>query len=294
MVEQLAMAGGSIGNSMVGGYFERKRAEDAARALRQGVEEGQVFLGEDYDTQRGIYDPYAQVGAPALQAYQEDDFETEVNPFEFLGTTQEYLDPSMDFQKQEALKAMQQSASASGGLYSGAAMQALQDRSQDYAMQDYGNAFNRMQQDRNNKYQEYTDNFKMRQQNNATRAAQLQNLIQTGQWGANGQSAASQAYNTGMAGLSTQSANINAARANVPSAFENFATSAMGQLPGVVQAVNTSPQITPQTAQAPMGTNITPQMQMDGASPSYWQAQQGAPAAAQQFGTGGNLNLSGF
>ena len=297
MVGQLISSAGSIGNSMVGGYFERKRAEEAAQALRSGISNGEGYLEDDYATQQGIYDPYAQVGPQALQDYQNADFQTQVNPFEFGGTVNEYLDPSMDFQREEALKAMQQSASASGGLYSGAAMKELQDRSQDYAMQDYGNAFNRMNTDRGNKYQEYSDNFKMRQQNNATKAAQLQNLIQTGQWGASGQSNASSAYNTGMANLGMQSANINAAQANIPGAFENFATSAMQQIPGVADtAMN-------QTAQPTTLSSIAPQnqlsigQQMGGINQGMYNSQMlsnPVVGSTDSFGTSGNLGDVNF
>lgn len=60
-------------------------------------------------------------------------------------------DPSYGFQQSEALKAVQGSAAARGGLYSGATQKAISDRAQNIANADYGNWWNRNQQGMTNR-----------------------------------------------------------------------------------------------------------------------------------------------
>jgi hypothetical protein len=67
-----------------------------------------------------------------------------------LGTEQFNFqaDPGYGFRMSEGLKALERSAAARGGLMSGGAGKALQRYGQDLASQEYGNAFQRFQQDR--------------------------------------------------------------------------------------------------------------------------------------------------
>jgi len=67
-----------------------------------------------------------------------------------LGTEQFNFqaDPGYGFRMSEGLKALERSAAARGGLVSGGAGKALQRYGQDLASQEYGNAFQRFQQDR--------------------------------------------------------------------------------------------------------------------------------------------------
>jgi hypothetical protein len=66
----------------------------------------------------------------------------------FTGTVQNYLDPSMAFQQEEARKQIQAGAAAQGNLLSGKAQKELADRAQQLAQKDYADAFQRMRQDR--------------------------------------------------------------------------------------------------------------------------------------------------
>jgi hypothetical protein len=52
-------------------------------------------------------------------------------------------DPGYEFRQQEGNKALERSAAARGGLYSGAALKALDRYNQDYASNEFTNAFNR-------------------------------------------------------------------------------------------------------------------------------------------------------
>jgi hypothetical protein len=62
-------------------------------------------------------------------------------------------DPGYGFRMSEGLKAMERNAAARGGLISGAALKAGTRYGQDMASQEYTNAFNRYQTNRNNQLQ---------------------------------------------------------------------------------------------------------------------------------------------
>ena len=61
-------------------------------------------------------------------------------------------DPGYQFRMDEGNKAIQGSAAAQGGLLSGAALKAMQKYSQDFASNEYGNAYNRFTGDQQNMY----------------------------------------------------------------------------------------------------------------------------------------------
>ena len=63
-----------------------------------------------------------------------------------------YTDPGYDFRLSEGAKALERSASARGGLFSGGTLKALTRYNQDFASQEYGNAFNRFQENRRTRY----------------------------------------------------------------------------------------------------------------------------------------------
>jgi hypothetical protein len=85
-------------------------------------------------------------------------------------------DPGYDFRMQEGQKALERSASARGGLLGGGTLKALTQYGQDYASNEYGNAYNRFNQDRDQRY------------------GKLMDLVGTGQNAANQTGAAGQNY----------------------------------------------------------------------------------------------------
>lgn len=72
---------------------------------------------------------------------------------------QAYLDPSMKFQQQQMVNAQDASAAHGGMLNSGAQLKALQDRSAELAQTDYANASQRMMQDKEFGYKDFSDKF---------------------------------------------------------------------------------------------------------------------------------------
>lgn len=61
-------------------------------------------------------------------------------------------DPGYDFRLQEGQKALERSAAARGGLQSGGMMKALSQYGQNFASNEYGNAYNRFNNDRSNRF----------------------------------------------------------------------------------------------------------------------------------------------
>lgn len=96
---------------------------------------------------------------------------------------QNYLDPSMAWQQAQAAKAIDQSAAARGGMFSGtgATAKALQDRATQLAQTDWGNAFSRMSSDRATNYGMFKDKFEADKQAEIDRINRLgSNATQSG------------------------------------------------------------------------------------------------------------------
>lgn len=62
------------------------------------------------------------------------------------------VDPSYQFRLNEGLGAVQQASANQGNLLSGATLKALNNYAQDYASQEYHNAYNRFNADQTNQY----------------------------------------------------------------------------------------------------------------------------------------------
>lgn len=90
---------------------------------------------------------------------------------------QNYLDPSMKYQLDQANRTLQSSLQGQGGIYSGKAMKALQKNAQDYSMTDFGNAFNRMNTDRQFGYTDFINHFNNLTANKTAQLNQLKDLF---------------------------------------------------------------------------------------------------------------------
>lgn len=181
LIAGLAKAGGEIVGG-IGDYFGNKEKIDAYRKaanLKMDAENKAYGIGKDYyNMLEREYSPEAStymsdvnlwrqaMGQAPLQMGQFDESKYNVNA---------YLDPSMKYQQEQATKAVQQSAAARGGMFagSGATAKALQDRATKLAQQDYGNAFERMQQDRGFGYGKFKDYFTAAKQAEEDRLSRL-------------------------------------------------------------------------------------------------------------------------
>ena len=179
-----AILAGTIGGALLGSSASRSAAKTQARAAEQAgtlqkqVADEQVALQrEQFERQVQLQEPFRQAGITALNKLVP--LSTEYTPF---GTQQFQQDPGYAFRLAEGQKALERSAAARGGLMSGAAGKALTRYGQEMGSQEYQNAFNRFQAERQ------------------ARLNPLQSLAGVGQTSANVLGQAGQAMTAGSAG----------------------------------------------------------------------------------------------
>ena len=107
-------------------------------------------INSDADLQRQMYyegvarqQPWLEAGQIALNKLV-----PEATNYQNFGMEQFKQDPGYAFRMSEGMKALENSAAARGGLLSGATMKGIQRYGQDMASQEYMNAFNRYQVER--------------------------------------------------------------------------------------------------------------------------------------------------
>jgi hypothetical protein len=128
-----------IGSSLLGASSSRSAASTQAAAADRAA-----------DVQREIFERQVELGRPYREAGEQAlnrliPLATEYTPF---GTQQFQADPGYAFRLSEGQKALERSAAARGGLMSGATGKALTRFGQEMGSQEYQNAFNRYQAER--------------------------------------------------------------------------------------------------------------------------------------------------
>jgi hypothetical protein len=105
---------------------------------------------EMYDIAREDLEPYRDTGYTALKDIERmKPFLTgQFGPAQF----EQYLDPSMEFRQRLGEQSTARMANVGGGALSGNTLRALTDYGQGLASTEYGNAFNRFQDERTNIY----------------------------------------------------------------------------------------------------------------------------------------------
>lgn len=121
------VAGAVVGSSLIGANAASKASSTQAASADQATQ----LQREMFNKQVELQEPWRQAGVNALAKMQS-------------GDVMNYMDPSYSFRFGEGLKALDRTASARGGLISGSALKAAQRFGQDYASQEFGNAYNRL------------------------------------------------------------------------------------------------------------------------------------------------------
>lgn len=121
------VAGAVVGSSLIGANAANKASSTQAAAADQATQ----LQREMFNKQVELQEPWRQAGMNALNRMQSGDV---------MGT----MDPSYQFRLGEGLKALDRQAAARGGLISGGALKAAQRYGQDFASQEFGNAYNRL------------------------------------------------------------------------------------------------------------------------------------------------------
>lgn len=135
----------SVGGSLLGGIMgsksARKAAEQAAIAKREAMALNQGVYNESRANQK----PYQEAGQTGLAALLQQSQDNAQGP----SARQVMSDPGYQFGLQQGQNAVEGSAAARGGLYSGQNLKDLTQFGTDYATTKYDQAYNRSRTDRN-------------------------------------------------------------------------------------------------------------------------------------------------
>ena len=134
------MAAAVVGSALIGSSASKKAASTQADAANRAAD----LQMQQFERQVELQEPWRQAGITALNKLTP--LATEYTPF---GMQQFQQDPGYAFRMQEGMKALERSAAARGGLLSGSMLKGAQRYGQDLASQEYMNAFNRYQAERN-------------------------------------------------------------------------------------------------------------------------------------------------
>jgi hypothetical protein len=127
-----------ISNALFGGDGADRQAQAAEEANRTNM--------AIYQQQRQDNQPYMQAGTQALGQMQDPKFQQSFSMADFQA------DPGYAFRMQEGQKALERSAAARGMTNSGATLKSLANYSQGVASDEFGNAYNRFNNDRNTQF----------------------------------------------------------------------------------------------------------------------------------------------
>jgi hypothetical protein len=132
-------AGGALVGGLISSSGQRQAASTQADAARSSAD----LQYQMFQEQNRLQEPFRNVGLRALNKLEGA---SDYTPF---GMGQFQADPGYAFRLSEGQKALDRQAAARGGLMSGGALKAAQRYGQEMGSQEYTNAFNRYQTERN-------------------------------------------------------------------------------------------------------------------------------------------------
>lgn len=180
-------------------------AEGAAEAQREGLDKAQAWQEKMYDKAMETQKPWLEAGERGLASLEAglDSGAFEYDPGEFQFDFE--ADPGYQFRLEEGMKALEGSAAARGGLFSGETGKSLQQYGQNLASQEYGQAYNRARG-------EYMDDFNIGRSLGADKYNRLAALSGTGQITAGNVGQQSIAQGGNLANIALQRGNVGAQR----------------------------------------------------------------------------------
>jgi hypothetical protein len=228
-----------VGGSLIGGAMASSGAKSAANAQAAAADRATALQKEMFDKQVELQSPFRAGGLTAQNRLLtllglnpmdaalygikgEDGTSTlpqglyvDPNSADYgkyardFGMSDYQADPGYAFRLSEGMKALDAQAAARGGLISGAALKAANRYGQDYASNEYANAFNRYQTNRSNQLQPLQSLMGVGQTaTNATSnaagaygAAAGSNALQAGNALASGQVGSANAWNSAFGGV---------------------------------------------------------------------------------------------
>jgi hypothetical protein len=134
------VAGATVGAALIGANASSKAAKTQAGAADRSAQ----LQMDQFNRQVELQEPFREAGVNALNKLVP--LASEYTPF---GMEQFQADPGYSFRMSEGMKGLERSAAARGGLLSGGMLKGIQRFGQNIASDEYTNAFNRYQTERN-------------------------------------------------------------------------------------------------------------------------------------------------
>jgi len=206
------------GSALLGASASKSAANTQAASADRSLD----LQREIFNKQLELQQPYQEAGVNALNRMRSGDV---------MGM----MDPSYQFRLGEGMKALDRQAAARGGLISGGALKAAQRYGQEFASNEFGNAYNR-----------------------------LASMAGLGQTATGAQSSAAGQFGANAGNLMT---GAGAARASGYVGGANALTSGLGQYMNYTQSQNLMNRLLPQTGGSPTAMPYSPlyQSQIPGA-----------------------------
>jgi len=134
------VSGTIAGSAVLGAYSANRASKTQAQAAQQGIDAQERM----FERQNELQAPFRKAGEEALNKLLP--LSMNYTPFGMDKFTQ---DPGYAFRLSEGMRALDRTAAQRGGLLSGNTIKGAQRYGQDLASQEYMNAFNRYQTERN-------------------------------------------------------------------------------------------------------------------------------------------------
>ena len=162
-------AGTNILGGLLGGMGAQEAQEADARLRKQMMERQIAEQRQAYSDVAPTYQGYMDAGQQGLAGLAElgrtaGEYDFTPEQFQYGKTTQDFLDPSMDFQQDQMRRQLEASQAMGGNLLSGGTLKELQSRGAQLAQTDFANADQRMMNDKRFAYGSFMDNANARRQ----------------------------------------------------------------------------------------------------------------------------------
>jgi hypothetical protein len=142
----IAAVGVGAAASIAGGAMAASATKDAADTQAQSAREATALQERMYNQQRADNEPWRLAGTRAIAGMENADFQRDFTAADFQ------QDPGYAFRMSEGQRALERSAAARGGLQSGGTLKALAQYGQNFASNEYQNAYNRFNADRDRRF----------------------------------------------------------------------------------------------------------------------------------------------
>lgn len=161
---------GAAAAGLAGAYISSQAAGSAADKQAAASDRASGLQYAEFEQQRQDQAPWRAAGSQALSQMQDPYFQQNFTTMDMQN------DPGYQFRMDQGQKALEASAAARGGLMGGNFGTALSQYGQDYASNEYNNAYNRFTSNQTNRFNRLSSLAGLGQTANAATGAAGQNM----------------------------------------------------------------------------------------------------------------------